>query len=194
MVDIPTKEPSFIQAGDTLQWTKALSDYLPSDGWTLKYRLINSAGKIDITAGTDDNDHYVNVSAATTDDYVAGTYSWVSFVEKGAGASLERYTIATGTIIVKRYLPGESAGYDTRSHARKMYDLLTTAIEGRASRTDLEYEISTGGTSRRLKSMSHEELFNARKPYARQMQIENARNRRKRGINDDFNVGIRFPG
>jgi hypothetical protein len=62
----PTTEPSRVTAGDTIAWTKSLPDSPASSGWILKYRLINAAGKIDITATAAGNDHAVSVPAATS--------------------------------------------------------------------------------------------------------------------------------
>jgi hypothetical protein len=52
---VPTTEPASVVAGDTLTWKRTLADY-PAGTWTLKYRLINSAGKFDITATAERTD------------------------------------------------------------------------------------------------------------------------------------------
>ena len=71
----PTTEPSALIAGDTAKWLKTLADYLPADGWVLSYTLINSAAKITFAATTSGSDFLVNVAAATTAAWAAGSYS-----------------------------------------------------------------------------------------------------------------------
>ena len=65
MASIPTTEPETITAGDSLTWKRTLADY-PAGTWTLKYRLINADGKIDITATASGTDHLVSVEPATS--------------------------------------------------------------------------------------------------------------------------------
>lgn len=122
-------EPTSLTAGDTVQWTRSLSDYPASAGWVLKYRLINAAGKIDITAGASGADHLVNVAAATTAAWAAGTYAWHGYVEKGA----ERYTIGTGSIVIRPNLAAEAAGFETRSTAKQILDELEAAYKDYAT-------------------------------------------------------------
>ena len=123
-----TTEPLQILAGDTLTWTKTLADY-PATEFTLKYRIINAAGHFDITASASGSDHLILVKAATTVGYTPGIYTWTSFVEKGAGAELERYTIAQGTISVGPSLSTQSAGLDTRSDVKIALDNMTAIIK-----------------------------------------------------------------
>ena len=62
---IVTTEPTSITAGDSVAWTRSLSDYPASAGWSLAYTLINAAAKITINASAAGDDHAVSVSAAT---------------------------------------------------------------------------------------------------------------------------------
>lgn len=109
-------EPKAVTAGDTVRWTRSLPDYSAADGWTLKYRLINAGGVIDITASASGADHSVTVTAATSASWTAGTYTWQAYVEKAA----ERQTVGTGSIEIKRNLAAAASGVDTRSTAAKM--------------------------------------------------------------------------
>ena len=94
---ILTTEPATLRAGDSLSWEITLADYPASAGWSLKYRLINAAGKIDIVASAAGDDYTITVSAVTSAAYVAGEYTWQSYVEKAG----ERYTLETGRVFVK---------------------------------------------------------------------------------------------
>ena len=64
-----TTEPARVTAGDTIAWTKTLSDYPASAGWVLAYTLINAGAKITITAAASGDDHAVTVLAATSAGY-----------------------------------------------------------------------------------------------------------------------------
>lgn len=121
---IPTTEPSYIQAGDTLTWSKSLPDYPASAGWSLGYRLINAQAKIDITATASGDDHLVTIAAATTAAYAAGVYTWVAHVT----LATDRYTIGKGSVTVQPDLAAQSAGFEARSTAKKALDDLRAAL------------------------------------------------------------------
>jgi len=179
-MDIPTIEPLEITAGDTITWKKTLSDY-PAASYTLKYRLINSAGKYDITAAASGDDHLITVTAAVSATYTAGTYTWKSFVEKGSGGTLERYTIGQGTLTVNPDLAAQEAGYDSRSHVKKVLDSIQSVIESRATRADLEKEIN----GKRISFMSPTELIKWHSHYDRlymqELNAEKIRQGRRTG-------------
>lgn len=114
---IPTTEPAFATAGDTLAWRRSLPDYPAGEGWTLKYRLVNATAKIDITASADGDDYLISVAAATSSAWTAGAYAWVAWVE---GGSSERYTVDQGSITIEPDIAAvTAAGYDARSEAEQ---------------------------------------------------------------------------
>ena len=119
-----TTEPSRVTAGDTITWTKALSDYPASAGWVLAYTLINSAAKITITATASGDDHLASVAAATSAAWAAGTYTWHAAVTKAT----ERYTVGTGQMVVAPNLAA-AATFDTRTSARIALDAVDTALQ-----------------------------------------------------------------
>ena len=136
MADTPTIEPAEIVAGDTLSWRREdlTADY-PACSWTLTYVLAGPQ-KHTISASADPDfpeAFLVSVPAADTANYQAGNYWWAAYVSKDA----ERYQIATGQITVKENLSAASAGYDGRSHARKVLDALEAVLEGKATRDTL---------------------------------------------------------
>jgi hypothetical protein len=95
MADIPSVEPLNIVSGDTVKWTKSLSDYKASAGWTLKYNA-RGAGSINLTASASGDDYLITIPAATSAGYTVGTYKWNAYVEKDS----ERYTVAEGYFTV----------------------------------------------------------------------------------------------
>lgn len=130
MPDIPTNEPTELRAGDTWKWnrTDKVSDY-PSPTWTLKYRFKNPSGGFEITASADGAGGFsVSVDKATTAAYTPGVYQWQAEVDNGT----ERHTLERGgslTVVADFFSGSASAAYDGRSHARKMLDLIKTALE-----------------------------------------------------------------
>lgn len=133
-----TSEPSRVTAGDTVTWSKTLSDYPATSAWVLSYTLINSSTKITITATASGADHLVNVAAATSAGWAAGSYAWMAVVTKGA----ERYTIGQGNITIAPNLAAATT-YDTRSSAKKALEAINTAMESYGARAHLQsYEIN----------------------------------------------------
>jgi hypothetical protein len=176
-------EPTSIRAGDLVTWTKSLSDYPADQGWTLAYTLINASAKISITASASGADHVVSVSAATSAGYAAGTYRWMARVTKGS----EIYTVGQGSITILPNLAALST-YDGRSHAKKMLEAIEAAYEGRASATQLEYEIN----GRRVRQMSATELIKWRSYYQAEVAAEaDADSLARTGISRR-RIGVRF--
>jgi hypothetical protein len=139
MATTPTTEPARIVAGDTVSWTKSFTDY-PASVWTLKYRLINSTTKIDITATASGDDYAIAVASATTVNWVAGKYDYTAWVEKTG----ERVTVGSGRMEVAPNLAALTT-YDARSDARKIYEALLAAYQTRATGGQTfvaEYEIA----------------------------------------------------
>lgn len=151
MAEIPSAEPTAVTAGDTIRWKRSLSDYPASSGWTLKYRLINSAKKIDIASIASGSEHLVEISAAISAFWTPGDYDWQAYVEKAA----ERFTIAMGRITIKPDLAAQLTGIDTRSYSRQVLEAVQAALYGRASNAQLELEIA----GRRIKYIPIEELL-----------------------------------
>ncbi len=136
---IPKKEPDSFVAGDTVKWTKYLSDYLPSDGWTLKYIFVSDAAQETVT-GTDNGDgsHLLTIAAATSAGYAAGIQYWQAYVTDGT----DRYKVAEGRVEVKPDFESQTNGYDARSHIKKVLDALEATILGKASKDQMSYSIA----------------------------------------------------
>ncbi len=171
-------------AGDTVTWSKSLADYSAADGWVLKYRLINAAGKIDITAGASEADHLVSVAASVSELWTPGTYAWQAYVEKAA----ERFTVGSGSIEIKPDLAAQAAGYDTRTTAKRLLEAVEAVLANRATRADLEYEVA----GRRMKSMSHADLLAARDKLKAEVVREDAAARIAQGLSPKNKLYVRF--
>ena len=76
-------EPKEIVAGTTAQWKKRVPDYLPADGWALKYSFRNASGTgFDVTATEDGSDYLITLALATTSGKTAGVYYWQAWIEE----------------------------------------------------------------------------------------------------------------
>lgn len=172
--EIPATEPTQVNAGDTVQWTRQdLTDYLATDGWALSYVLINSTSKITINAASDGSAYAVTVAAATTAGWTAGLYSWQAYVTK----TTERFKIDEGSMEV---LPNFAAAstYDSRSHAKTVLDAIEAVLESRATVDQESYSIM----GRSLKRTPMADLLKLRDRYAAlyaaEKNAENAKNGR----------------
>ncbi len=183
--EIPTTEPDEFFVGDTLQWTKDLSDF-PASVWTLKYNFISSdagAANILITSTADGDTLSVSVPIATTDDYVAGDYKWFSYVVD-SGATV-RHSVSNGSTTIK---PDQSSDTDARSHAKKVLDAINANIEGIASKEQQSYSIA----GRSLSRYTPTELFDLKKEYDALYQKELSEEQIANGEGSGRTVKVRF--
>jgi hypothetical protein len=160
-VTIPTTEPQQLTAGDSIAWKISLADYPASAGWYLKYTLLSSAGKISIQSSADGDDHLVSVPAATSSAWVAGSYTMQRMVTNDT----DRCTLDTRTVQILADLSAATGATDTRTQARRALDAINAVLEGRASRSDAEYEVTSGGATRKLKSLTAEQLLTLQQHY-----------------------------
>lgn len=173
-----------LTAGDTLDFTTAVPDYLASDGWTLKYRLAPrvSGTPIDLSSTADGEDHRVTATAAATASWAAGYYAWVAYVEKAA----ERYTIDSGELQIRAASTTLAAGTDNRSVARKTLDAIEALIAGK---TDVvEYQIA----GRSIKKMNFAELLAARSRLQAEVEGETVAANLANGLGGARRIQVRF--
>tara|TARA_R110000772_G_scaffold23646_1_gene63131 strand:+ start:3748 stop:4308 length:561 start_codon:yes stop_codon:yes gene_type:complete len=119
-----TAEPTKLRAGDSVQWRVTYSDYLPSDGWALSYKLIDQNITHAIASSTDGDAYVVALTSTDTGVYAKGTYNFVGFVTNGS----DRITVHAAQIEVSPNLASQTAGFDTRSNAKITLDLLDEAL------------------------------------------------------------------
>lgn len=184
MASLPDREPAAVVAGDTVRWRRRLPEHPTADGWTLKYRLINAANRYDIVASVQGDEFLVEASAATTAAWAPGTYAWQAYVERPG----ERHTVGGGTLAVKPNLAAQSAGYDTRSHARRALEAIEAVLERRASEAHLEYEIA----GRRLRFIPVAELLALRDRYRMEVRAEEDAERAAAGLASRNKIRVRL--
>lgn len=186
MAEKPTTEPAAVVAGDTITWQKSISDY-PAGTWTLKYRLINAAGKIDITSTADGTTHQVSVGASTSAVWSAGRYTWQAWVENG-GAT-ERHTVGSGTIEVKPNIAAVTT-LDARTDAAKIVDQLMDAYKAYTSSNGLVAEFMVAG--RNVKYRSAAEILEQINFWKSQVAKEERESRIAAGLGAGNKILVRF--
>jgi hypothetical protein len=112
-------------AGDTVDFTVRLPDYLASDGWTLSHRFIpfTSGDAITFDGTASGDDFQVTVASSVTEDWTPGDYSWSAYVTKDGA----RYTIDSGVLKIAAD-PGTVTTLDSRSFAAKQLAAVESAI------------------------------------------------------------------
>lgn len=189
-MDVPIIEPLELVIGDTWQWRREdLVDY-PAPTWTLTYRFKNATGGFEAVATADGTEFAINVAATATQAYAAGDYSWAarvsddtSYVTVGEGEVTLKPSLFAGTA---------SAALDMRSDAKKGLDAINAALLSKATNDQMEYEISVGGSLRRIKRCSMADLITARSMYAAEVGREIAAERIANGYGDPRRTYVRF--
>lgn len=169
--EIPTIEPTELVVGDSLQWTKSLSDYpATSGGWTLTYYLRANlpSGQINLTATAVADIFAVDVLPAVTSTWTPGDYVWEAYVSKSA----VRRKVGSGSL---KILPDFSAielPYDGRTLAKKTLDSIELVIAGRANTDIQRYVMQAVGRS--IDKMPIKELLAFRDYYLGEVKKEEA--------------------
>ena len=166
---IPTIEPYEVTCGDTWKWDKSLADYKPSETWALTYSFRSRTGtgfNVTGSANTANDGWNIVVAASATASYPAGEYDWQAYVTKGS----ERFMVDSGKLVVAQNLNAAVTGSttDLRSHAKKMVDIIRTALEGRID-SDVE-NYSIGG--RAITKIPVSELVSILATYEEKLEEE----------------------
>lgn len=190
MIEIPTTEPLELVAGDSWQWRREdLVDY-PAPTWTLVYRFKNASGGFEITAAADGAEFAISVPSATTATYAAGVYQYAARVSDGTTFTTVREGAVTLTASL--FAGTASAALDLRSDAQKGLDAINAALLAKATNDQMEYEISIGGSARRIRRCSIPELLQARAAYQADVWREQAAQRIADGYADPRREYVRF--
>jgi len=182
--DIPEIEPLTVRAGDTVKWTKDLSDY-PASTWTLKY-IFRGPSDFNITATGSGSTHSVTVARAVTELWPKGLYNWIAVVT----SSTERFQVGSGSMTVEINLETDTHTYDTRSPAKQILDALDATILRAAARPESSYQLAAGGTQMAFRSFA--DLIVARDKFAAIVQSEEEAAKIARGENTGKNILARF--
>ena len=94
MADIPEIEPKEFRAGNTIQWTRSVSDYKASESWELTYYFRGTSGTINVTSEASGDKHAITIPALTSSAYNEGTYDVTGYVSKEGTAQVDTITLA----------------------------------------------------------------------------------------------------
>ena len=170
-------EPSSFFAGDTVSWKITLTDY-PSTHYSLHYTFYNENSRFNIQAQPqDDKSFLVEIPSSVSSQFTYGEYRFVAKVINNSTS--EVITVRKGIINVFTT--------DEVSHIKKILSAIERAIQNRATRTDLEYSIG----DKRIRHMTHEELYRAYKIYKSLYEQELQSEGIKRSTGNR-NVKVRF--
>lgn len=184
---VPQTEPARIVAGDSLHWQIELPDYLPADGWVLKYHAVNAAANFNIVSTASAAVHDVAVTAITTAAYTAGSYTFTAYVD---GPASQRITLYSRSLEVAPNL-ATATGIDARGPARQILDALQTLYRthitsGRALIG--EYDIA----GRRMKFLSTADLLAQISYWQQEAAREDAALAQAQGLSGRRRVLVRF--
>lgn len=136
---ILSEEPSEIAAGETVQWRRSYGEFLPADGWQLKYYF---AGQdiFSVTPNGDTGEWLTTLAPATTGAKKPGTYRWTLYAEKGQPDVTERRRVAAGTVLLSPNITTAAAG-DLTPFAEQLLPIVEAAIKGRLTIDQQSYQI-----------------------------------------------------
>lgn len=164
-----TSEPSSLRAGDAIAWTRDLPEYLPGDGWVLKYRLLWQAPPaVTITAATSGTLHLVDLASAATAAYQAGRATLLGWVERGA----DRVTLLQVPLEVLPDLTAATSLDGRTANQRRLADAraaLDAAVTSGRVMTE-EYTI----LNRRMKFRDLQQIRDLIADYEREVARDNA--------------------
>lgn len=185
--EIPTTEPIRITAGDAVQWTIALDDYSPDDGWVLSYAFVCPTDQhLETASDNGDGTFLVSLSTTDTSGLTPGTYAWKARVTKDGAP----HVVRTGRLEVLADFAagGYSAGYDARSTNKKILDALEAMLVGRASQDQVSMSIAGRSISR----MSMQEITEAIDVFRSRVAAEVRAERRALGLPSSKHTRARF--
>lgn len=180
----PSYEPDTATSGDTIAWLKSLSDYSPTDGWTLSYafRAEDGSALVNVTGITSGSDYAVTIPAASSTTMKPGRWIWNAYVTSGS----LRYTVSAGAITITPNLSNINYTSDLRSSAKKAYDNALAAWETFA----VSKSVTLNGRTYTARDTSDLVLYvdRCRADYQREIDAEKFA---QTGVNPRH-IGVRF--
>lgn len=180
--------PYEFYAGDTVIWQieNLNTDYSNSTHTlTYKFRLENNGSTtFSVDATADGNNYKITLGASTTASITEGKYNFISYVTRTSDNA--RVTVDRGMIEVKPNLASSTS--ETRSHAKKMLDLIESLLEGKATKDVSSYSIA----GRSLNKMGVSELLEWRNYYKAEYNREISKQRNENEDGSGNTIKISF--
>lgn len=132
---IPTEPPSYIVAGTTVKYTRVLSTFPASEGWTMKAAL-RGVSAIEATVSESAGTHTVTFAAVETETLEPGRYQLAEWVEGAAAYAGEQYEVGRYAIQVTPSAESAEAG-ELQSQSERDLAAVNAVIAGRLT-SDIE--------------------------------------------------------
>jgi hypothetical protein len=141
--DIPEEEPKEFTAGETVKWTRDLSDHYPADeSWLLNYTLIGPS-KLTFSGTPADDEFAITLSLAQTAALKPGRYTLTGRVSKAG----EVFPVYSSILDVLEDPTQIEEGRDMRSDAKQILAAHIETYKTRAARREKAYSVSAVGRS-----------------------------------------------
>jgi len=118
-------EPTTLAQGETISFTRVLSNFLPSDGWSLTYALRGGAQSISFFSTPSGNSHVILVPSATTATWLVGNYQFEGLAVNTDGTQKQFYL---NNLVVTPDLTTAPSDLDTKTFAQKMLENIEAAL------------------------------------------------------------------
>jgi hypothetical protein len=182
--------PSELVSGDSITWKDCatvdnLGNSISPDEWTLTYKLVGSAGELEVGAVQDGAEWSTTISAVDSADLVAGVYQWQAYATKAA----ERKTLGLGKITIKENIAEASAGTELRTQAKQDLDAVQAAMRAMISGGAVQ-EYAIGGRS--VRKMTMESLLQLESKLKAAVADEEKAERIANGLGHPNNMYVRF--
>ena len=136
---IPTVEPTVIEAGTSLIFTRDYPDF-DSTLWTLTYQLVStSEAPITITAVADGTGYKVEVAYTVTETWPEGEYLMSGYVTEIAGT--ERHKVYEARLTIKPKIYGAES-FEFRTYNEQMVALIEEQLKSGIVRETISYSIN----------------------------------------------------
>jgi len=122
------QEPIELRAGDTLSFSKGLSDFKPSDGWYLQYQIRGSGDPVSFQSTASGDHHVILVPAATTAAWKPGDCKLIGF----ATDNTKRFQIYDGQISILSDATSNTEDTFPKTFAQRMIEQIETAMLAQA--------------------------------------------------------------
>ena len=193
---IPTRLPDIVYSGDSLYFIVPSGSYSEADGWVMSFEF---NGLATISSSNSIGDHLFNIPASSTSVWPSGDYTWRSYVTKTTpaiysiatppvlttAASIERYSIGTGTVSIR------DASY--QSTARKMLDKIDAYLSGNLAFDALQWTSKSLGDMHVTRANNTDDIIKARAYWQTVYNTELQKEKLSNGQTiNNHNLQIRF--
>lgn len=182
--------PDTLAAGSTLKVQRSYADYPADEGWVVTFYFAGAASFSAAAATADVSEHLLTISAATSATFTAGDYRWQARAVKDTETAI----VEEGEIqITPNFATIGTAASDQRTYNEQVLDALKAAFLGQSTSATSEYEISSGGNSRKIKHLSKEELLAAINRYTFLVARDKRLAKNARGIKASNLIRVEMP-